>query len=115
MVFLVALVLVAGCATRSFSVGRDFDASKSSGIIKGKTTAAEIREMFGEPFTKTVISEAGEKWIYTYTSGSATAQATPFSIQTNSTGSTKTLDILFNNGIVANFTYNESELPSKIY
>ena len=64
-------------------------------------------QFFGEPFTKTVISETEEKWIYTYGSGTATAQSYVLTTKVESKGNQKTLDVLLKNGIVTNFSFAE--------
>jgi len=108
---LVFLVSVAGCATSSYSVGRDFSSQDVSKIVKGKTTSADLVQLFGEPFTKTVISETEEKWIYTHASGTATAQSYVVTMKVESKGNQKTLDVLLKNGIVTNFAFTEGPGP----
>ena len=87
-VLLIALSLVAtslsGCATSSggYSVGRDFNSSAVSQIVKGETTKDDIVRMFGEPFSKTVISENEEKWMYVYDAGTVKVQGGVFAITT---------------------------------
>lgn len=44
-------------------------------IMYGATTSKDLIRLFGEPFTKTVVSANREKWIYTYTSGTTSAQS----------------------------------------
>lgn len=68
--------------------------------------------MFGEPFSKTVLSETEEKWIYTYSSGTASAQSYVFTTKVESTGTQKTLDILLKNDVVTNFTFTEGPGPT---
>jgi outer membrane protein assembly factor BamE (lipoprotein component of BamABCDE complex) len=56
-----------GCATETTTTtGKDFDSSKVSQIVKGKTTADEIVAMFGTPYTKQPDADDGEKWEYFY-------------------------------------------------
>jgi len=109
---LVFLFSVVGCATSSYSVGRDFSNQNVSMIVKGKTTSADLVQLFGEPFTKTVMSETEEKWIYTYSSGTATAQSYVLTMKVESKGNQKTLDVLLKNGIVTNFTFTEGPGPA---
>jgi len=103
--------LLAGCATSSYTMGRDFDSSLVKKIVKGKTSGAELTKMFGQPFSKNVLSENEEKWIYTYTNGEASAQSYIFTMKVESKGTIKTLDILLRDGVVLNYTYNEGPVP----
>jgi hypothetical protein len=102
---------VVGCATSSYSVGKDFPSENVSKIVKGKTTGNELIGMLGEPFSKTVLSESEEKWIYTYSSGTASAQSYVFTTKVQTTGQHKMLDVLLKNGIVTNFTYTDRPEP----
>lgn len=102
---------VIGCATSSYSVGKDFPSENVSKIVRGKTTSNELIGMFDEPFSKTVLSESEEKWIYTYSSGTASAQSYVFTTKVQTTGQHKTLDVLLKNGIVTNFTYTDRPEP----
>ena len=112
---LVAVVVVsfvvAGCATSSYSVGKDFPSENVSKIVRGKTTSIDLIRLFGEPFSKTVISGNEEKWLYTYSSGTASAQSYVFTTKVQTTGQHKTLDVLLKNGTVTNFTYNDRPEP----
>ena len=75
--------------------------------IQRTQKAAPLIFGFGEPFTKTVLSETEEKWLYTYSSGTASAQSYVFTMKVESTGRQKTLDILLKNGVVTNFTFTD--------
>lgn len=103
----VVLMFAAGCATSSYTYGRDFPGENVKQIVKGKTTSAELVRIFGEPFSKHVMSETEEKWIYTYSSGTASAQSYVISTKVQTTGQQKMLDVLIKNGVVANFAFNE--------
>lgn len=104
-------VAVTGCATSSYSVGRDFSVANVGNIVKGKTTHAELVQWFGEPFSKTVVSETEEKWLYTHHAGTASAQSYVFTTKVQTTGNQKTLDVLLKNGVVTNFTFTEGPGP----
>lgn len=78
-----------------------------SQVTKGKTTAAELRQMFGEPFSKTVISETEEKWLYSHSSGTVRVVA----MKAQTTGRQKTLDLLLKDGVVTNFAYTDGPAP----
>ena len=47
-------LIVAGCA---ITYGREFDTTKVSQIVKGKTTKEEVRAMLGEPATVTQTAD----------------------------------------------------------
>ena len=106
--------VLSGCATSSYSTGRDFDSSLVNQIVKGETTRADLLQMLGQPFSKTVMSENEEKWIYMYSSGTAKAQSYVFTMKVESTGRQKMLDILLRDGIVTNYTYNEGPMPGSL-
>ena len=101
-----------GCATSNYNVGKDFDSAAVSSIERGKTTAADLVATFGEPFTKTVISEHEEKWIYTHISGTAKAQSYIVTMRVESEGTHKTLDLLLRENVVVNYAYNEVPMSS---
>ena len=105
------IFLLVGCATSSFQVGNDFSSANVSKIVKGKTTSNEMISLFGEPFTKSVISATDEKWIYMYSNGTAKAQSYIVTMKVETTGSQKTLDVLITDGVVSNFAYTEKDNP----
>lgn len=115
-VFLILMLCVGifGCATSNYSSGRDFSAENVAKIDKGATTESQLVLLIGEPFMKTVLSETEQKWIYTHTQSSAKATNYVFSMQVETTGKTKTLDVLIKNGIVINYAYTESALPGSM-
>ncbi|WP_395748407.1 hypothetical protein [Prosthecobacter sp.] len=79
-----AALLLSFClvsCTMNAKHGRDFDDSKVSQIVKGKTTAGDIRRMFGKPFIEMPLMQLydfhcppkfyglpndGIRWVYTY-------------------------------------------------
>ena len=67
--------------------------------------------MFGEPYAKSAVSEADEKWICTYTNGSAHAQSYVVTMKVTTTGTQKTLDVLIRNDVVINYTFSEGPAP----
>ncbi|WP_077286898.1 hypothetical protein [Cognaticolwellia aestuarii] len=105
------IFLLAGCATSSFKVGNDFSSENVSKIVKGKTTSNDMVLLFGEPFTKSVISAKDEKWVYMYSNGTAKAQSYIVTMKVETTGTQKTLDVLITDGVVSNFTYTEKGTP----
>ncbi len=114
LVFAVVSVAVTGCATSTYSYGREFDTSKVPLIEKGKTTMQQVHDWFGEPFTKTVAGSDGETWVYYHTKGKATAQSVVFSTSVQTTGTTQQLQVYFTNGIVQNFTFTNGGQPGTL-
>lgn len=108
------LLIISGCATSSYKVGNEFASANVSKIEKGVTTENQLVQLIGEPYMKTVLSETEQKWIYTHTEANAKATNYVFSMQVESTGTTKTLDVLLKNGVVINYAYSETALPSAV-
>jgi outer membrane protein assembly factor BamE (lipoprotein component of BamABCDE complex) len=104
-------VALSGCATSHFTAGREFSSANVSSITKGKTTTTELRSMFGEPYAKSAVSETDEKWVYTYTNGSAHAQSYVVTMKVTTTGTQKTLDVLIRHDVVINYTFSEGPAP----
>lgn len=109
-ILLIIALLLGACATSNYSVGRDFPSDKVSQITKGKTTADEILSWFGQPFSKSTISATEEKWVYSYIEGQAKAVVG----SVTSTGTTKTLDVLIEDGVVVNYTFSEGPMSSSV-
>ncbi|MBD8123617.1 hypothetical protein IFT62_20630 [Pseudomonas lutea] len=104
-------IALSGCATSHYTAGRDFSSANVSSITKGKTTTTELKSIFGEPYAKSAVSETDEKWIYTYTNGSAHAQSYVVTMKVTTTGIQKTLDVLIRNDVVINYTFSEGPAP----
>jgi hypothetical protein len=113
LITIVSLVILSlsGCATSSYSVGKNFSSENVSQIVKSKTTSEEMVTLFGEPYSKTVISATDEKWIYMYSKGTATAQSYIVTMDVKTTGTQKMLDVLITDGVVVNFAYTEGQNP----
>ncbi|HCG7220456.1 TPA: hypothetical protein NJ354_003686 [Vibrio parahaemolyticus] len=95
-------ITLSGCVYKSnVDYGTQFTSEQVEKIEKKVTTKADLIRIFGEPSVKSVVSETGEKWVYSYTGGSASSQA--FTMKTTSDISTHMLDILLENGVVVNF------------
>lgn len=109
--FSVIALLLAACATSTYTVGKDFPSDNVSKIERGTTTSKQLLSMFGEPFSKAVISADEEKWIYTYTNGKAKAQSYVVTMKVETTGTQKMLDVLLKNGVVVNYTFSEGQNP----
>lgn len=104
-------IALGGCATSHFTAGRDFPSDRVASITKGKTSTAELKSLFGEPYAKSAVSETDEKWVYSYTNGSAHAQSYVVTMKVTTTGTQKTLDVLIRNDVVINYTFSEGPTP----
>lgn len=108
------ILLLAGCATSTYKTGNEFASDNVKKIEKGVTTENQLVQLIGQPFMKTVLSENEQKWIYSHTVANAKATNYVFSMQVESTGTTKTLDVLLRDGVVINYAYTESDLPGSV-
>ncbi|ELA7884061.1 hypothetical protein F0241_14170 [Vibrio kanaloae] len=105
---LVAASMLSACVyTSNVDYGAKFTKEQVAQIEKKVTTKEDLIRILGEPNVKTVMSETGEKWVYTYTGGSASSQA--FTGKTTSDISTHMLDILIENGVVVNFAETNTQ------
>lgn len=105
-------VLVSGCADSEFRYGRDFPTEHVGRVVKGRTTAAEMRQWFGEPFSKAPLSATEERWLYTHAAGTARAQSFIVGAAVQSSSRHKTLDVLLRDGVVTNYTFTEGPGPT---
>lgn len=108
LVPLLCLVMLGCTYTNQYESGSRISVENVNRIVKGKTTEAELIGMFGQPFSKAVISATEAKWIYTHNAVSASAQA--FTMKTTSSAEMTTLDILLKDGVVVNYAYTKSPL-----
>jgi outer membrane protein assembly factor BamE (lipoprotein component of BamABCDE complex) len=102
----VALALT-GCATASFTMGDQFDTVAVDMIEDGKTTTSDLLRWFGEPYTKSVVSDTDQKWIWTYSDMKTSATSFIVTTTSKTEGVRKTLDVLVRNGVVVNHAYME--------
>jgi outer membrane protein assembly factor BamE (lipoprotein component of BamABCDE complex) len=99
-------VALAGCATKTITAGREFDAAEISGIQKGVTTADELKSLLGRPLT-TSVQPDGVIWNYYWKDGKATTTQSSDGPVVTSTGEKKTLEVLIKNGVVEDYTYQD--------
>ncbi len=106
---LLSLICVAliGCATRTTTTGRDFDASKIGDIKKGVTTTEAVIGLLGQPFSKSVKSEDEVIWYYTSVKATSTASLGWNTPNIKTEGHKKNLELLIKNGLVVNYTLDE--------
>lgn len=88
-------------------------AQMEQSIVKGKTTEAQVKQMFGEPQEKDIMQTGDAKWIYKHITRESKAinyipVANWFASGTNDT--TKSLVVVFtSDGIVKNYTVSVAE------
>jgi outer membrane protein assembly factor BamE (lipoprotein component of BamABCDE complex) len=108
---LIVSLLLAGCFTpkytNSFTAGAPFATKRISEIKKGETTKEEIKNIFGSPFSASILSEEQGSWKYYYLEGVASAQYKGLTLNSETSGTQYSLDVLFKNDVVVNFEYTE--------
>lgn len=109
---LLILVILSGCASTAGnqSIKNETQQSIASKIIKGKTTVAEIRSLYGEPASKNSVDNNEENWLYSLVDSKMTAATYIPIVGLFSNGTemkTKTLSIIFKNGRVATWSLSE--------
>jgi hypothetical protein len=102
---------LSGCAKSSYTVGNNFATENINQIVKGETTAEQLKALFGQPYSKYVLSEKQTKWMYIYNEGTAKAQSYLFTAKIESSGTQKVLDILLTDDVVTNYTFTEGAMP----
>ena len=110
-ILILCVLLLTACATATYTKGNYFDEDYVAQIEKGVTTQKQIKKLFGEPFSKSVVDGKKEKWLYLYAKGTSKAQSYVFTMKVTTEGTQKTLDILFDDGTVSNYTYTNGAAP----
>ena len=103
-----ALAISVGCVTTTTGHGEDFDTQGVSKIVKNKSTPKDIERLFGTPSFKYPVSGSQERWHYQYTRITQTSGGYFIPIPPEHKMESKTLDILFENGVVINYTMNDA-------
>jgi hypothetical protein len=106
LISIIALALT-GCATKTITSGREFDAAKINNIQKGITTSEELAGLLGQPLTKSAQSNGEVLWNYSWKKGTATTTQGSDGPVVTSQGNRKTLEVLIKNGLVENYTYKD--------
>jgi len=99
------LLALSGCATKTTTTGREFDAAKVINIKKGITTSHEVSRMFGKPLEKTVLSDKQVVWGYSWKTVTSHTSSGPYGPVVTSSGDKQTLEVLLKNGVVVNYLY----------
>jgi outer membrane protein assembly factor BamE (lipoprotein component of BamABCDE complex) len=104
-----ALVLAACSAVPENSPQRETQESINQKIMKGKTTKAEVRSMFGEPVSTASKERGAEEWRYKMASSSSTIKIPGFERFFGSgTDKDRTLLVDFDRrGIVTSYSLDE--------
>ncbi|EMZ5812248.1 hypothetical protein ACSPJ8_002440 [Klebsiella aerogenes] len=93
--------VLSGCVYRSTAhSGRDFDETKATQIVPGKTTEADLIKNIGEPMKKEIVGDHEVKWIYEYVTSNAAVRV--FSAKPKVDVTKKTLEVLIRDGVVVN-------------
>lgn len=113
----VGVVLLGGCASVGNQQIADLHASQvSEKVIKGKTTEAEVRKMFGDPMKVSFTDSGNEIWKYDFTKMHAKVQNFIPVVNwftTGETGRKKTLVFFFNQKkIVENYSMSSSHVDT---
>jgi outer membrane protein assembly factor BamE (lipoprotein component of BamABCDE complex) len=107
----IAVLFVLGCATVNTWIGKDFDQTKTSQILKDKSNKNDITKLFGEPYTKTQTPDK-EIWKYFYQQIKTSAQTIIVTtVQTNT--EIKSLEVVFENNIVKDYSYTFQPFQKK--
>lgn len=110
-------LVMAGCASSGNKVLKE-ETSKSVAekITKGKTTKAQVRELYGDPMETSFTDSGKEIWKYHFIK--AHVKATNFipvvsMFASGSEGDKKELVVLFNSkGVVDNFSMSSSKVET---
>lgn len=87
------LVVLAGCASTSGSVG--LQNGSADKIVEGKTTLAEVKALLGEPANASTDEKGGKVWSYYF------SQSTVYPVPGINNTETKSLNLRFNkDGVV---------------
>ncbi|MBI4697532.1 MAG: hypothetical protein HY758_01075 [Nitrospirae bacterium] len=111
------MLIVQGCASvGNDSLRKESELSVNAKLTEGKTTKAEVKEMFGSPMQTSYTDGGLEIWKYELSKMSA--DATSFIpvvslFAASSSGTKKELTILFDGNDVVK-KYNMSESPVKV-
>ena len=116
---ILVLLLVTACMSSGNQNLKKYDTNQiSTMIIKGKTTKAEVKSIFGDPSDIDFDNHGREKWTYTHTKGSVKASNFIPVVSLFSGGvdtETKKLVIIFNRetGIVEDYLQSSANEETK--
>lgn len=113
-IIFIFLTLFIGCASSQFTQGTYFDMDMVNKIVEGKTTEAEVEQIFGKPYT---ISKGTDNLTYNYfyTVSKSHAQSYVFTMDVKMEGFQRNLTIIFNkDNIVEKYNFSETPLNMKV-
>jgi len=109
---MILVVLVAGCSTtRFYTYGKDFDETKRTQIVKGKSTKDEVVKILGEPNDKELDSNNNETWTYFLKEEDRKISTWDYS----STGNVRLKKLIISFGkddVVINYVYSDTTNPT---
>ncbi|MDF7667111.1 outer membrane protein assembly factor BamE [Orbaceae bacterium ESL0727] len=112
LVALFSTWLLTACSqTNLVEQGTPLSKEKVSKITEGVTTESQLRALFGEPTSKTVVNTNATQWTYKYVRKTSTMNALFGETQYNIIEGT--LDAVVTKGIVTWFNYNENNKQKK--
>lgn len=111
-----SLFLTACASTGNVAIKNETEQSVQTKLVEGKTTKAEVRQMFGAPLNTTFTDGGNE--IYKYSFSKTQAKASNFIpfvgiFASGATGTEKNLTIMFDGkGIVKRYSLDESAVDT---
>jgi len=115
----VLVVSLSGCF--GFKTGQKFDDSSVKNVRTGKTTRAEVIQMFGQPPTRNSTGGGKETWLYQYADIRSHASAITyvpivglFAGGGKSTSNQQTLTVQFAGDVVSGCTYGKSSSDTTV-
>lgn len=94
-------LLLSGCVYRSTAhAGKDFDETKATQLVSGRTTDNQLIALLGEPVKKEIVNDHEVKWIYEYVTSTAAVKV--FNPNPKVDVSKKALEVLLRDGVVVN-------------
>ncbi len=109
------VVLLGGCATAgNASIAHETKVSVAHQLVKGRTTEAEVRALYGDPVQTSFTDKGNAIWTYTFTKSHVTATTyIPFYGLFNggTIGKEKELVLFFNkNDVLKNYQFSNSNI-----
>lgn len=97
-----------GCA--QVTVGRSLERARLQELVKGKTSKEEVLKILGEPVERDLEGSV-ERWVYVNRVTSASPKPEWFRLSYAGSVREKKLLIVFDRGIVKDFSYTEGTRP----
>ena len=112
---LLTILALTGCASSGNpQLANQTSATVAAHIIRGQTTMAQVRSIYGNPLSTTFTSSGQQVWTYSFTKTHATgADFIPIynDFEQSAVGRKKSLVIFFNKaGVVQDYSFNSSQV-----